>query len=336
MQMRTYALALMAIAFGLFVAVVSTNILINPQYVFATRLLPQPQNLNDRYRQVLEYQAAPQKYDGIIFGSSRAFSIPLDELSQAMDGVHFASFAVVGGTIVDHMAALKFVLRDKAARGERIRAVFLLLDTDAIGQRPLTNESNQFLLPPALSGENPIRFWWKNLITIQFKAWESAIRSARRTWSQQHGAGPTHLLRALLREFGLMIADAQAQPAAPEPRPDEPERVTKRAYYSAQLKLIEQFVALCREHDIRIVVATSPLTAFVFSLFDPADLRTAVRDVSRIVPLWDFTNAGWVASDPALWHDSSHFHREVAEMMLRKIFGREVPPAWSSVGHPLP
>src|SRR5262249_28006290 len=149
MQMRTYALSLTAIALGLFVAVVGANLVIDPQRVFGTGLLPPSRNGNDRYERLLEYQAAPQTYDGLLFGSSRAGVMKLDTLSQEMDGARFARFSVNGGMIVDHIAALRYVLRDKATRGERLRAVFLLLDTDSMGQRPFANQSNQYLMPPA-------------------------------------------------------------------------------------------------------------------------------------------------------------------------------------------
>ena len=77
----------------------------------------------------------------------------------------FASFAVVGGSFVDYIPMLEFVLRDKRARGERLRAVFLALDVDGFGSKPFTNYSNQFLLPPALSGESAARFWWISIGT---------------------------------------------------------------------------------------------------------------------------------------------------------------------------
>ena len=50
-----------------------------------------------------------------------------------------ASFAVPAGAMSDHLPFLQHVLRDKAAHGERIRNVLLLLDPDFFGTRPWTN-----------------------------------------------------------------------------------------------------------------------------------------------------------------------------------------------------
>ncbi len=337
MQMRTYALTLVAAGVGLFVVVVAANFVIDPNHVFGTGLLPRAPNANDRYEKLLVYQSAPQKYDGLVFGSSRAFAISLDDLSRSMDGLNFASFAVVGGMLVDHIAALEFVLRDKTARGERLRGVLLLIDADVIGRRPFTNQSNQFLMPPALSGENPARFWWKNLVTIQFKAWNSALRSARNSRSnKRREVTSARTLPEMISELGPVAANAQSLPVAvPTPKPNEREHITKRSQYGRQLKLLEQFVALCRKHDIRVEVATTPLSNAIYTLYDPADLRSAIEDISRIVPLWDFTNSESVSDDADMWADPSHFRAEVGDLMLRRMFNRAMPPAWTSFGRRL-
>jgi hypothetical protein len=334
MQTRTYALAISAIGFGLFVAVVGANLVIDPQNVFGTGLLPRSPNANDRYEKLLAYQEAPQRYDALFFGSSRANVMPLDELSRSMGGVSFASFAVVGGMVIDHLAALEFIIREKTKRGERLRAVFVLIDVDAMGRRPYTNETNQFLMPPVLSGEQPARFWWKNLVTIQFKAWGSALRAGRRSEAGAQGGSSAARMLQDIRSAAVLAA-ANAQPLPGTAPPVVLERVTRRADYRHQLTLLERFVALCRARDIRIVVATSPLSAQVAARHEPLDLAGAINDLGRIVPVWDFTNSESVSNNPDMWIDWAHFHPVVAQMMLRRMFGGDVPPRWTSFGRQL-
>jgi hypothetical protein len=50
------------------------------------------------------------------------------------------------------------------------------------------------------------------------------------------------------------------------------------------------------------------------------DLMKAVDDVSRIVPVWDFTNSQWLADHPGVWVDSRHFRPELGAMMFARIF----------------
>jgi hypothetical protein len=337
MRTRTYALAMSAIGCGLFVAVAAANVIIDPQKVFGTGYWSLSPNENDRYQKLLAYQRAPARYDGLFFGSSRAFVMPLDDLSRSMDGVSFASFAVVGGMVVDHLATLEFILRDKAARGERLRAVFLLIDADLMGRRPFTNETNQFLMPPALSGEHPARFWWKNLVTIQFKAWGSALRAGRKPDpGVRRDSSATRMLQNMSGAGVLSAANAQPLPGTTTPAAPQRERVTHRADYLRQLKLFERLVALCRAHDIRIAVATSPLSAQGAASYDLVDLAVAIDDVGRIVPIWDFSNSDPVLNNSDVWDDWAHFRPVVAQMMLRRMFGAEVPSAWASFGRRLP
>src|SRR5689334_23116094 len=168
----------MTTAAVLFAAVVGANLLIDPQAVFGTGLFGRSPNANDRFERLRDYEADPSRYDGVLFGSSRAFVLPVAELSRRLDGAHFANFAVVGGMLTDFVPTLEYVLRDKILRGERLRTVVLQLDVDGFGRRPFTSEGLQYALPPAISGESRMRLWWKLLTSIQLKAWQSAIKGA--------------------------------------------------------------------------------------------------------------------------------------------------------------
>ena len=314
MKARTYALLLIMVGAGVFLAVAGANLVIDPQGVFGTSLFGGARNVNDRYATVVAYQANPDRYDGVLLGSSRALDVPLDELSRRMNAAGFAKFAVVGGMLTDHVAALEYVVRDKAATARRLKAVFLLLDVDLMGQPPYTNRSNQFLMPPALSGENPSRFWWKNLAAIQFKVWRSAIADAR---GGEIGIGAT--------------------PVQPAPGPvDTPAgvgfRVTATAEFRRQLRLLERLVALCRAQAIELVVATPPLHPQHMRRYDPPDFSHAMDLVARIVPVWDFTDLGNVSGQRELWIDISHFHPWIVRVMLNRMFGDPLPEAWRGFG----
>ena len=171
---RTYALSLMTFGAGLFLATVAINLAIDSQGVFGTGVLGQPLNANARYQRFVAYQAASDRYDGLLFGSSRALDLPVAQL-QRMDGATFASFAVQFGLVTDDLPVLEYVLGEKAAKRKRLRAVFLLLDADAIGDQPRTNRFLQTMLAPPLTGEQPLRFWWRYLTAIQVGTWRGEI-----------------------------------------------------------------------------------------------------------------------------------------------------------------
>lgn len=329
---------MISVVAALFIAVVGANLVIDPQAVFGTGLFGHAKNANDRYERLLAYRAKAGAIDGVLFGSSRSQVIPLDEVSRRMDGARFASFAVVGGMLSDHLPTLEFIVRDKARRGERLKAVLLQLDIDALGNRPFTEQGLQYMLPPEISGEGRIRFWWKLLTSIQFKAWKSTIRGVSTHTQAATGTGLFPLAaRSAAMLAGLAApAPAHAQ-ASPAGRPATPaqkprERITQRADFPRQLALLQQLVALCRQNDIRLIAIAAPIGRASSDRLDNADLVDVVERVSTIVPLWDFTLARQANDHPEFWSDGFHFAPNIAAMMVDRIFGGSLPPEWADFG----
>jgi hypothetical protein len=334
MQPRAYAITLSACALSLFVAVAGTNFVIDPMGVLGTRLLPRTLNSNDRYARLADFQSAPDRFDGLIFGSSRSKVISRDELTRRFGGVNFANFSVNAGMPSDHLPALAYVLHEKAAKGQRIRTVFVLLDPDTFGRRPFTNQSLEYATPPASSGENPVRFWWRNLMAIQFGVWRSAVWEMLGRPVAGPSAGPPTENAPRTVAASERPAAANAQPATSAPAPAAPvgEKVTDRQLYPQYLELWRSFVTLCRENDIQLIAAIAPISQRVASEYDPADLARAIDDLSHVAPVWDFTNDSRVARGPQFWTDILHFTPEVGKMMLERIFGDPVPPEWKDFG----
>jgi len=335
---RVYALALISAAAALFAGVVGANLLIDPQAVFGTGFFGRPANANDRYERLREYQADPKRYDAILFGSSRAFVLPHLELSGHLDGARLANFAVVGGMLNDYLPTLEYVLRDKSSRGERLRVAVVQLDVDAFGGPPFNRQGLQYALPPAISGESATRFWWKLLTSIQLRAWRSTIKGAaeRPNFASAPNALPLAppTLSGLGELLGVHAANAQPlRPAAGGTLAGSPrERLTERPGYADQIRLLERFVALCRGHDIRLIVMAPPIGRSSADRLDRTDLLNAIQHLSSIVPLWDFTLATPILDSPEYWTDSHHFRADVGTMMVRRIFADDVPPEWKDFG----
>jgi hypothetical protein len=333
MKPRTYALTLILGAAGLFLSVVAANLLIDPQGVFGTNLLPRSLNSNNHYRNLGAYDAAPDRFDGLLFGSSRAQAIPTAELSRRVNGVIFANFWVVRGMLPDFLPALEYVLADKAKRGQRLRAVFLLLDIDTFGDPAGTNRYIETLLPQALSGESGVYFWWRNLTTLQVRSWHAILRDARAAIEERDRQVPSAIEKVKLTLVRLASALSAlgargGQAGSPYNRP-----FGERLHFAEQLELLQRIAALCRQSGAELIVAVSPLHRAVESRYLPADLSQALDQVARVTPLWDFTGAEWLSSDPNYWMgDTAHYSSEVGRMMLGRIFGDPTLPGWERFG----
>jgi hypothetical protein len=338
MKPRAYALTLLGASGALFLCLAATNVIVDPQGVFGTKLFPLSLNVNYHQQSVRNYQASPREYEGVLLGSSRAATLPLDDLSHRLGGVRLAPFNVAGGMLPDQLPAVEFVLRDKMRSGGRLRAVFLLIDIDAFGTRPWTNLTIETLLPPALSDENPVGFWWKNLTTFQASKWLIAIRQAHADFrSANPSSGTTQgvdLLVSAADAASTAVLERQARKQTMLPgAAGGVEQITQRPHFAEQLHQLERLARLCRQNGTKLLVATSPLHRTVESHLDPDDLAHAITRISRIVPIWDFTRAPWLSDDSARWlRDTSHFDGVTARMLVARMFGDPMPVGWTEFG----
>jgi hypothetical protein len=301
---------------AIFLAIVATNLAIDPQGVFGTGVFGLPGNSNLRYFRVKSYSANPDKVDGLLFGSSRVLDFPLDDLSRATGGLVFFNFGVTAGQMTDYLPSFEYVLRDKVARNQRLRAVFLMLDADGFGTPAMTNRGTNYDLPPELTGERPLRFWLRMLTAVQVKTWLSEISRFRRERHDERAAGlwPAPVLAAAGPQ-----PDRAADGAAGGVENLLP--LLGRPDLALHLTLLTRFVALCRSNDVALTVAIAPLNRSYADRFDRAELTRVVDEILHIVPVWDFSNPDWLADRQELWSDPKHFVPDVSRILIAKIFG---------------
>jgi hypothetical protein len=321
---RSYVIAAIAIGFAGLFAVMAANVLIDPQGVFGTGVFGPVEDPNLRYLDLKAYQAAPDRYDGVLFASSRGGAIDLRQLAHDL-GVHaVARFSMQAGQMSDYLPTLQYLIGDKASRQTRIAAVFVLLDADWFGTQPWTNNNVNAFLPPQLGGESRWHFWWRYLTIVQLPNWKRYIsRALAIHMAAAHAAEPAAVTSP--RHAAAAVTGA----ANSRDQPAEGARI--RPDLAHQLDLFKRFVALCRDNNIKLVVAFSPLNARSGFAGDPqmAENRRVVAMVARIFPVWDFGRPAWLSQRQDLWLDDSHFKPEVGAMMLQRIFaGRQsIAPA---------
>jgi len=303
----------------------ATNVVVDPQGVFQTGLIP-IQHPNQRYQRFSAYQHAEERFDGVLFGSSRAQMLPQGELSAKL-GVQVADFAVPAGLLDDYLPVLEYMLRPTTTQRPRLRAIFLMIDIDNFGNPPVTNRYHNTWLAPALTGESVIRWWWRHLTALQFDRWRAALKEARLTRESALREKP----EAETRDSPAAVSPAQPSPPAASSAPLE--QITSRLEFGRQLQLLERMVALCHEHGITLMVAISPMHPEIESRLDPTDMAQAVQALTRVVPVWDFSRTSSITGRPEFWHkDKLHFAPHIAWMMMRRMFSGTMPPGWEKFG----
>jgi hypothetical protein len=328
MTARAFALCFIGFVMALLAGTMAVNVTLDPEAVFDPGIAGQRLNANTRYIRFLRYRDGHERPDGVLFASSRGYSFELDGVARRLQVNAVANFAVNFGMLTDHLPALEYLLQDKARRGERLRAVFLMIDVDHFGKVPWTNVNLDGILPPQISGEHPARFWWRYLTAFQFRVWHATIEETlkRAQLTTTSSDTPVTALNRL-PSFRAGVMPPLTLPATPffreiaQARPARQYDIVQRPKIDAHLALLARMAELCRKHDISLTVVTSPLNRRNAADYDPLELQRVVDRISRVVPVWDFGAPEWLSDRPELWDDPSHFKREVSHMMLDRVFG---------------
>ncbi len=299
---RTFSFALLAGCALLLLGTMLANVIIDPQYVFRLGIVEAHPNPNERYRRFLEYQRDARRVDGLLFSTSRgtAFDMPATAKLMGLDAV--ASFAVPAGAMPDHFPFLQHVLRDKAAHGEKVRKVLLLLDPDFFGTRPWTNSNLDSFLPPEISGESKLRFWLRYLLALQFKGWRESLVAAG--WI---GKPKTSLLDKIVEPLLDRVRSRKLRRTRPRnvtrPPAGRGSPATARAH-EAVAKAVSRGTDGRLERFIRPVqpestASSSPSPSIPSpaptrrSYVGPATWTTRSSQINQLTDVWDFSAPEW-------------------------------------------
>ncbi len=311
---RAFVLCFVAILAALLAGTMTANVAIDPEAVFGTHPDAPRANANSRYTRFIAYRDGNTRPDGVLFASSRGTGFDPNALARAMGVNDIANFSVNYGMVTDHLPVLEYLIREKAARGERLKSALLMVDVDHFGKAPWTNSNLDGFLPPAVSGEHPARFWWRYLTAFQFRVWRTTIggEAGRRAEALRfvHAA----IIPPLTLPQPRMVRVAAAPP---QRRYD----IVLRPQLEAHVALLARMAALCRQHGVTLTVVTSPLNRQNARDYDPAELARITERIAGAVPLWDFGLPDWLSDRGDLWSDPSHFKPEVGDMMLGRVFG---------------
>jgi hypothetical protein len=345
---------------ALFFGTALANVVIDPVAVFGTDLFPR-RHPNYRFLGVRDYEKNAKSVDALFFSSSRGYSIDQSLLAKAMGAQKLHDQAVPYGLITDHLPVLEYILRDKASRGEKIKSVFLMLDTDLLGKPPWTNVNIDCFLPPEVTGGSQARFWWRYLTAVQLLTWRDGIRGAL---SKEKNPDPKFMsfgMRDATRDYEtvsligrnhpanagrslvsvpslseILIGEAHADSAAGNTLAastngsGSSERfrsywITSRPDLERQLVMVETFVRLCKQYGVKLTVATTPLQRVNIDSYRPGELEAIGERLNRITDIWDFASPGPVTDKSGVWLDYAHFRPQVGAMMVARIFGGDAP-----------
>lgn len=333
MTHRNYALRLMALPFIMMAAVAAANLVLDPQGVFGTNLFPQTVSRNVRYKQFESYLKDRDLYDALVFGSSRSAAIQISELERLMPGTRVAHMGAPAGVPSEHVAVLERIIEDKASARQRLSTVLIFLDYDLMRARPLNQQGLSARPHPTVSGESRFQFFLQHVVAVQWDAWREVVRPKRNaprfagsppSRAAQHRS-PAETSRATGFAHDAAIVLSAADVHAESGYDAQKISAIERGRIMAQISTLRRIAALCRRHDVRLIVAANPLNRQVVNQTGSDLIEYTASLVAEALPVWDFGHPDWLSDRPELWEDVSHFSAEVGRAMLGQLFGRPAP-----------
>ncbi|TCU73961.1 hypothetical protein EDE08_10410 [Bradyrhizobium sp. R2.2-H] len=308
MSSRGYVKFVCCLGAILFLGTVIANVTIDPQDVFRLGFVQQHANPNTRFRRMKQYLENRTSIDGLAFASSRGGALDASLLARRMGIQRVLNVTIPYGLMTDHQPFLEFIVRDKQSRGEDISSVFLLLDADLFGTTPWTDHNIDAYLPPPIA--NTSRFWWRYLTAFQWRNWKKDLSLNFRA---RHVSTPAVL--AGLGPPTLKLAST----SRPDSEPVNFAESLDAPDVKRQLQLLRSFIALCRQKNIALTLAISPISTR--NPVPPMRVRRMADAIASLHPLTDFSGPSAVSSEQRNWADASHFTAEIGAAIIESSFG---------------
>ncbi len=265
---------------------------------------------NTRFWKTEMLEAECLRYDGYIFGNSRAAVIDPAATGAAL-GRSMFNYATSDDRINGVAAKLRFLI----SKGCPVKTVLLPISLDNLGTMDWTLANNLLRIEhPDVSGDFFWRFYARYLVTIGASRLNAQL-------IELQSKGKIRLELGYARNGRVdyfWAADERAFDRCTRDIEKAPERSMARAV-SEELELHRSLAASAAHHGFDVVPFIVPLSYDRNRLyFEMDDVRDYLSALTEIYGQWvDYrrSEAGFTA-DHRLWHDCSHFRRGAFEAHL--------------------
>lgn len=253
----------------------------------------------------------PQRYDCLIFGSSRVNGI---DGRQVKDRTCYnMNYSL--GLPRDHLDNLRYILK-KAARP---RIVLIGLDEFSYKVDPAQHFTDylRYPYPPAVH-QNAALFYLKYLIHYSLRSMKEPLEGfegKRQAFQYDHYG--TGLSTAPGEADGLIEAD----PAKHERNPKfQKVEIWEGDRMGEALEEIRETVDLLKAHGIRLIVFINPIHKATYLATGLEKFFLFEQELSGITSFYDFSGLNSITTNNYYYYGTSHYRRNVGALMLARIF----------------
>ncbi|HME42589.1 MAG TPA: hypothetical protein VKF36_05835 [Syntrophorhabdales bacterium] len=307
-------LAILAVELG-FVALL--NYIVDPQGVFrygvwrhdvSHQFFIQPSKNFIKTRYVA---LNPQKYDCLIFGSSRVNGIDGRQIKNAT----CYTMSYPDALPRNHLDNLRYILK----RGARPRIVLIGLDEFAYKEDPAEHFTDymRYPYPPAVH-QNRVLFYLKYLIRYSPRSmndqFEGFVGKRQPIPYDHYGTGldeaPAEGDRAIEADPVNYVKDTRFE----QPMLTQGDRIREA------LEEIRETVDLLKAHGIRLIVFINPIHKVTYLATGLEKFLLFEKELSKITSFYDFSGLNSITTNNYYYYETSHYRRNVGAMMLARMF----------------
>lgn len=257
-----------------------------------------------RFIKTLYIALNPQKYDCLIFGSSRVNGIDGRQVKDATCyNMHYSD-----GLPRNHLDNLRYILK----KGVRPRIVLIGLDEFSYKEDPAQHftDYTRYPYPPAVR-QNVALFYLKYLIRYSSRSMKKPFEGfAEKRQPYQYDHYGTGLETATLGEVDRLI---EAEPVKHErdPKFHEP-MMTEGDRMEEALEEIRETVDLLKTHGVRLIVFINPVHKATYLATGLEKFFLFEKELSGITSFYNFSGLNSITTNNYYYYETSHYRRMLA------------------------
>jgi len=237
----------------------------------------------------------PEKYDSLLFGSSRVGAIHTDKIS----GEHCYNMTYSEGLPNENLDNIKTLIANEVP----IKKIYIGVDNLSYTLDPLSHQSEPLRVSYEYSLEHPIDFW-----LLYFDP-AAALKSLETTAAYT----PEENFSEKLYSYGWWCDYGEESKLTTE---NAFASIGHFNYWEETLAIIAEMNALCEEHDIELVVFTNPLYAVTYDESLNHNYLDFIRGLASITGFYNFSGINDITLNTDNFTDNSHYNAEVGDLML--------------------
>ena len=314
-----------ALSFIFFLVLV--NLIVDPYYIFRTPFLKLQHQINDRYAKVSYIKRHPHEVDSLIMGSSRMLFTKPSIVEAYLPESRFYNFGTIGSTLCENYAHIKYFTQS----GYKLKNVYIGIDVAlALTTSRWSDTDSLIKLHPDVTSKNRLEYYWSYLTIFPKNDLREKLRiniTGKAPQSYDIEKDGTIYAPSVYENKGKDIAQ---QPIL---FPAMVQALINRTPSAAEnLDALKKLTALCKEHNIRLILFTSPDNRHMVDTYTADDYFQFLREMAQIVDFWNFGGYNSITLKDGNYADLSHYRPFVSKLIAARIFGDKSTPVPDDFG----